>query len=252
VRKIIVAGNWKMNGSTLLTKKIIIGTMARLWDVNFSENFEVVFIPPFIYIPIASDLVKDSKYEIGAQNMYFEEKGAFTGEIAPDMLKDFDVKYVVIGHSERRHIFGESNETIAKKVKKAVEKELIPILCVGETLEEREEGRTWDVIREQLETALSQFDTLPGMVIAYEPVWAIGTGKAATKEDAEDVISKIRNWLKEKFGTDEVSILYGGSVKPANVENFASSKEIDGALVGGASLKPEDFAIIVKTFVGRG
>ncbi len=251
MRKTIVAGNWKMNGSSLMAKQIIIGTMARLWDITFTNNKEVVFIPPFLYIPLAASLVKESDYSIGAQNMYFEEKGAYTGEISPDMLRELEVKYVIIGHSERRHIFGETNEMIAKKVKKAVEKQLIPILCVGETLKERERGNTWTVIEKQLSTALGSLNTLPEIVIAYEPVWAIGTGKAATREDAEDVIKEIRKWLKHKFGSDDVPILYGGSVKPSNVETFASSSEIDGALVGGASLKPDDFAIIVKTFVGR-
>ena len=251
MRKTIVAGNWKMNGSLLKTKQIIIGTIARLWDIEIKENSDVVFIPPFIYIPTASSLLEDSNFSLGAQNMFYEDKGAFTGEISPLMLKEFKVKYVVIGHSERRHIFGESNELIEKKVKKAVEEGLTPILCVGETLEEREADKTWEIIEEQLASALKGFDTLPDIVIAYEPVWAIGTGKAATREDAEEVISKIRQWLKEHFGRDDVSILYGGSVKAANVEQFASSKEIDGALVGGASLKPDEFAIIVKTFLGR-
>lgn len=251
MRKTIVAGNWKMNGSIMDTKKIIIGTIARLWDVSFPDNLEVVFIPPYIYIPLASELVRDSKYSIGSQNMYFEDKGAFTGEISPVMLKEFNVKYVVIGHSERRHIFGETNDLISKKIGKAVDKGLVPILCVGETLAERELGKTWDVILEQLQTALSNFNEVPELVIAYEPVWAIGTGKAATREDAEEIIVSIREWLREKFGHSDISILYGGSVKPSNVEDFATSPEIDGALVGGASLKPEDFAIIVKTFVRR-
>jgi len=202
MRKVIVAGNWKMNGSQLLTKQIIIGTIARLWDQKLDEKHEVVFIPPFIYIPLAHTLTEDSDWKIGAQNMYFQDKGAFTGEISPNMLKEFGVEYVVIGHSERRHIFGEDNELIAKKVKKATEEGLIPILCVGETLEERESGKTWDVIREQLVSALDQFEKLPEIVIAYEPVWAIGTGKAATKEDAEEVFITGGAHLYNKFLQD--------------------------------------------------
>ncbi len=252
MRRTIVAGNWKMHGSLLDTRKIILGVILELTGkVPVGSDLEVVFIPPFVYIPEASQLLKDSQYALGAQNVHWEEKGAFTGEISPTMLSEFGVKYVVVGHSERRHIFGETSEMVAKRFAGAVQHGLIPILCVGETLEQRKAGKTYDVVFSQLRPVLEHISEDTEFVIAYEPVWAIGTGVPATKEDAEDVIMKIREFLGAEIGRKDITVLYGGSVKPANVESFASSDVIDGALVGGASLKPLDFAEIVKAFAKR-
>jgi len=212
---------------------------------------EVIVCPSFVCLSEVSKLLKGSDIALGAQNMHYEDKGAYTGEVSPLFLKEIGVSYVILGHSERRHIFGEKDDLINNKVKSALKHGLNPILCVGETLEEREKDITFEIIKDQIYDGLAglENENLAKLVIAYEPVWAIGTGKTATKEDANEVIGYIRKLLTEKFG-DEVGsntrILYGGSVKPDNIKELMMMEEIDGALVGGASLKAEDFSKIAN------
>lgn len=210
---------------------------------------EVVFCPPAVSLAAALEATKGSNIGIGAQNMYFEESGAFTGEIAPNMLTEMGVKYVILGHSERRQYFAETDETVNKKVLKALEHNLIPIVCVGESLEQREQGITEDLVRLQTKIALRSVpaERAKEVVIAYEPIWAIGTGRTATNEQAEEVCAAIRKVLKELYGgvAEEIRIQYGGSVKPSNAKEIFGMPNIDGGLVGGASLT-KDFAGIVQ------
>lgn len=210
---------------------------------------EVVFCPPAVSLAAALEATKGSNIGIGAQNMYFEESGAFTGEIAPNMLTEMGVKYVILGHSERRQYFAETDETVNKKVLKALEHNLIPIVCVGESLEQREQGITEDLVRLQTKIALRGVpaERAKEVVIAYEPIWAIGTGRTATNEQAEEVCVAIRKVLKELYGgvAEEIRIQYGGSVKPSNAKEIFGMPNIDGGLVGGASLT-KDFAGIVQ------
>lgn len=247
MRRPIIAGNWKMNK----TAKEAAQFMIELRDKVKDASCEVVICPPFTSLAQVLTLVEDTNIEVGAQNMHYEENGAFTGEISPLMLKELGVKYVILGHSERRQYFNEDDELINKKVKSAFIHGLTPILCVGELLEEREAGKTFEVIDKQLMEDLKdvEAENVAKMVIAYEPVWAIGTGKTATAEDANEVIKYIRGKVREMFGdmaADEVRIQYGGSVKPSTIKEQMDQSDIDGALVGGASLKVEDFAAIVK------
>lgn len=212
---------------------------------------EVVVIPPFVDLVDVKKAIDGSNIKLGAQNMHWEEKGAFTGEVSPIMLKEIGVEYVVIGHSERRQYFAETDETVNKKVKSALSHGLKPIVCVGESLSQREAGEAFNVVREQTKKALygiKSEDAL-NVVIAYEPIWAIGTGKTATSKDANDVIKVIRETIADIYSIDianEVRIQYGGSVKPDNAKELMSESDIDGALVGGASLKAQDFAKIVN------
>jgi triosephosphate isomerase len=241
----LIAGNWKMN--TSLDEAVnLIKTMQPL--LNKIQGVEKVLCPPFISLMAARGLTKGSSVKIGAQNVYFEEKGAFTGEVSPLMLKDL-CEYVIIGHSERRHIFGETNEEIDKKVKAAIKNGLKPIFCIGETLEENEAGQTREVLGRQVMASSDKIFFMSGMVIAYEPVWAIGTGKAATADDANKTIGFIRQFVSRLHGSgiaNTVRILYGGSVTVANIADLMRKTDIDGALVGGASLKADDFVSIVK------
>ena len=246
MRKPIIAGNWKMH-------KTIVEALEFVNDVKDKVNndkVEAVICAPFTLLKDLKEATKGTDIKIGAQNMHFEEKGAFTGEISPLMLKELDMEYVVIGHSERRQYFNETNETVNKKVLKALEIEINPILCVGETLEEREAGNTKNVCKVQVEKALENVskEDLAKVVIAYEPVWAIGTGKTATSEDANDVISYIREVVANIYGelANEVRIQYGGSVKPSNVAEIMNQSDIDGALVGGASLEANDYVELVN------
>jgi len=218
--------------------------------VSDVKDRDILVCPPFTALYAVSRELEGSNIALGAQNMFYEEKGAFTGEISPLMVKDVGCSYVILGHSERRHIFGETDELINKKVLSAVNHGLIPILCVGETLQEREEDKTKEVIERQVKEGLKGLNETSEFVIAYEPVWAIGTGKTATPELAEKVHSFIREILAEMFGkekADSIRILYGGSVKPENAAGLMSQPNIDGSLVGGASLKAESFAKIVKS-----
>ncbi len=247
MRKPIIAANWKMHKTRKETKNFMTIFRDLVKDVN---DVDIVIIPPFTLIETAV-IEKGDNIEIGAQNVHWEDKGAFTGEISADMLLELGTKWVVIGHSERRKYFGETDETVNMRLKKAVEKGLKPIVCVGETLEERESGKMFEVLERQVKGALANLTVaqLKDLVIAYEPVWAIGTGKNATVEDAQEAIGFIRKVVAQILGEEfanSLRIQYGGSVKPENISDYMKSSEIDGALVGGASLDPEKFAKIVK------
>lgn len=246
MRRPLIAGNWKMNKTVSESIKFARDFVDAVSDVI---DRDILICPPFTSLQVLGQIFSGTNVKLGAQNMHFEEKGAFTGEISPLMLKDVGCTFVILGHSERRHIFGENNELINKKVLSAVSHGLIPILCVGELLEERESGKTFKVVSSQLEEGLKGLSKEANFVVAYEPVWAIGTGKTATPELAEEVHSFLREKLVELFGKDKaesVRILYGGSVKPENVEGLMAMENIDGALVGGASLKVESFVKIVN------
>ncbi len=247
MRKTIVAGNWKMNKTPKEALELI-ETLKPL--VAGRDDVEVVFCPPFIDLMLAVEATKGTNIKIGAQNMYFEESGAYTGEVAPNMVKEAGCEYVILGHSERRAYFGETDETVNKKVLKAFEHELKPIICVGETLEQREQGITEDLVRMQTKIALKDVPAEQAVlaVIAYEPVWAIGTGKTATSVQAEEVCAAIRKVLCEIYDEETASkirIQYGGSVNAGNAAELFAMPNIDGGLVGGASLKA-DFAKIVN------
>jgi len=245
-RKKIIAGNWKMN----MTPSQAVALINELKPLVATEDADVVLCVPAIDIIPAVEAAKGSNIEIGAENMYFEEKGAFTGEISPEMLTDAGVKYVVIGHSERRQYFAETNETVNKKVLKAFEHGITPIVCCGESLEQREQGITIDWIRQQIKIAFLDItaDQAKTAVIAYEPIWAIGTGKVATTEQAQEVCSAIRACIAEIY--DEataaaIRVQYGGSVSASSAPELFAQADIDGGLVGGASLKA-DFGKIVN------
>jgi triosephosphate isomerase len=235
----IIAGNWKMNKDPGESRALVQQLIELTGDV---KNTEIIIIPPFTSLSVVAELTRNSRIKLGAQNMYWEQSGAYTGEISGVFLKSLGCDYVLIGHSERRHVMGETDEMINRKLKTAVEIGLISIFCCGETEKEKEEGRTEQVLTRQLQHGLKDIeDQVHKMIIAYEPVWAIGTGKTATPQQAAEVHAYIRSTLKK-----QVSILYGGSVKPENVDALMAEKEIDGCLVGGASLKPESFARIIK------
>ena len=248
MRKIVAAGNWKMNKTPKATKELI-NELKPL--VENSKN-DVIICVPFTSLATAVEECKGTAIKVGAQNMYFEESGAYTGEIAPDMLKEIGVDYVIIGHSERRQYFAETDETVNKKVIKAFEHDLIPIVCVGESLEQREQGITFELVAMQTKIALLNLtkEQVKKTIIAYEPIWAIGTGKTATSEQAQEVCKKIRDTICEVFGkdvADEVTIQYGGSVNAANAKELFAKEDIDGGLVGGASLKANDFSVIANS-----
>ena len=246
MRKPIIAGNWKMHKTIAESLEFV----NDIKDKLNNDKVEAVICAPFTLLKDLKEATKGTNIKIGAQNMHFEEMGAFTGEISPLMLKELDMDYVVIGHSERRQYFNETNETVNKKVLKALDVEINPILCVGETLEEREAGNTKNVCKVQVEKALENVskEDLAKVVVAYEPVWAIGTGKTATSEDANDVIAYIREVIANLYGelANEVRIQYGGSVKPSNVAEIMRQSDIDGALVGGASLQANDYVELVN------
>jgi len=245
MRKPLIAGNWKMHKTVPEAVSLVKELKELLTEI---KDREVLVCPPFTAIYAVKSEIEGSPIKLGAQNMFYEEKGAFTGEISPLMLKDLGCSYVILGHSERRHIFGETDELINKKVASAVKHGLVPILCVGELLEERESGKTKSVVERQLLGGLKGLKEGDEFVIAYEPVWAIGTGKTATPEQAQEVHKFIRELLAENFGREKaerVRILYGGSVKPENIKGLMEMPDIDGALVGGASLRADSFAKIV-------
>lgn len=249
MRKPIIAANWKMNMTLSETESF--------WqifnlEVGDTPHAEIVIAPPFTALSTLEKLISGTqKVKLGAQNLYFEASGAFTGEISASMLRELFVRYVIIGHSERRQLFGETDAIIHKKLATALKSELRPILCVGETLEERDAGKENEVLETQLRGALTGFGTtdLDDLVIAYEPVWAIGTGRTATPEQAQSAHATVRRVLSELTSPDlaqRVRIQYGGSVKPGNATELLSQPDIDGALVGGASLDPRGFAEIVR------
>ena len=250
MRRPIIAGNWKMN----LLPKQAVSLVEDLWEmISGQDSVDVVVCPPFVDIPAVSETVERNKMDIGlaAQNVHWEESGAFTGEVSPAMLLEFNVNHVIIGHSERRRFFGETDQGVNRKVRSVLDHGMVPIMCVGETLKQRESGETENVVVNQVKCGLFEVDAgaAAAMVIAYEPLWAIGTGKAATALDAEEVIGMIRKTVSEFLSADvseQIRIQYGGSVTPDNISEFMSKPDIDGALVGGASLSAEDFAKIVR------
>lgn len=247
MRKPIIAGNWKMHYTIDEAVKVANELKGLVKDAKP----DVVICAPYLQLPALVKELKGSNVNVGAQNMHYEEKGAFTGEIAPEMLTDLGVEYVIIGHSERRQYFNETDETVNLKLKAAYRHGLKPILCVGETLEQREAGTTKEIIENQINKAFLEIsaDDAKDTVIAYEPIWAIGTGKTATSEEANETISQIRHMINELYGAgiaSAVRIQYGGSVKPNTIKEQMSMSDIDGALVGGASLKADDFSQIVN------
>jgi triosephosphate isomerase len=241
-----IAGNWKMNKTVEEAFDLVRQLKVSLSNI---EEVEVAVAPPFTALYAVSQELKGSSIRLAAQNLFYEEKGAFTGEVSPLMLKEIGCQYVIIGHSERRQFFGETDETVNRRIKAA--QGLKPIFCIGETLKEREEGKTFSVIERQVEGGLRDIgeEEVKNIVIAYEPIWAIGTGKTATPQQAEEVHRFIRERL-EKFYSREIAekirIQYGGSVTPENIKGLMNQENIDGALVGGASLKPETFSKIVR------
>ena len=248
MRTPLIAGNWKMNtesGSAKDLASVIASQAAQAADV------ELLVCPPAVYLTTVRDALGSARVGLGAQNMYHEAKGAFTGEISAAMLKDIGATYVILGHSERRHVLGESDADVNKKTLAALESGLKPIVCVGELLEEREAGKTAEVIRSQFEGSLADIsaEAMASVVIAYEPVWAIGTGKVAAPEQAEEVHADLRKQLASRYNqdvADRVRILYGGSVKPDNASDLLALPNVDGALIGGASLKADDFMAIAQ------
>ena len=247
MRMPIIAGNWKMHYTVDEAVKLV----EELKPLVKDAKCEVVVSPTFVCLDAVTKAVKGSNIKVAAQNMHFEEKGAFTGEIAPRMLEAMNIDYVIIGHSERREYFNETDETVNKKLKAAFAHGIVPILCVGESLEDRESGRTNSVIEAQIKADLEGLtkEQAEKIVIAYEPIWAIGTGKTATKEQANETIAAIRAMVAEIFGkeiADKTRIQYGGSVKPNTITEQMAQSDIDGALVGGASLVASDFAAIVN------
>jgi triosephosphate isomerase len=250
MRKPMIAGNWKMHKDNQEAEYLVKDLAGRVMDL---EDVEIVVCPPFTALADVSRFLDEagSDIKLGAQNVYPEPQGAFTGEISPLMLKAIDVDYVIVGHSERREIMGEGDDLIARKLRTVLDAGMNPILCVGETLEERERGEARDKVEGQLKADLAPLNEgeISEMVIAYEPIWAIGTGKTATPQDAQDMTAFIRAKMVADYGesvTADIRILYGGSVKPGNIADLMAMEDIDGALVGGASLKAEDFAAIAS------
>jgi triosephosphate isomerase len=247
-RRPILAGNWKMNMTATQARELASKLIPL---VSGAKDRDIVLGPPFTSISAVADAIKGTNIGLAAQNLHWEDRGAFTGEISADMLLDSGCKYVIIGHSERRQYFGETDETVNKKVNQALKKGLLPIQCVGETLAEREAGRLNDIISRQVTVGLKDIsaEDMKKVVIAYEPVWAIGTGKTATPEQANEVHALIREKVMALYGAEiaeGLRIQYGGSVTPENVSQLMAKPDIDGALVGGASLKPESFAALVN------
>jgi len=248
MRRKFIAGNWKMNKTAEEGAGLVREMVQELAD---TDSADVAVVPPFTALAAVAAELRGSHIELGAQNMHAEASGAFTGEISAGMLLAAGCKYVILGHSERRGLFGETDETVNRKLKAALEAGLLAIVCVGETLEAREAGRTEEVVFGQVKQSLADLDSkdMLKVTVAYEPIWAIGTGKTATPEQAQEVHAGIRNLLGETFGkacAETVRIQYGGSVKPGNAKAILAQDDVDGALVGGASLKAADFAAIVR------
>ncbi|MHC1720296.1 MAG: triose-phosphate isomerase [Clostridiaceae bacterium] len=247
MRKPIIAGNWKMNK----TLKEALELAGELKPMVKDAACDVVICPPFVCLGQVVDAVKGSNIKVGAQNMHYAESGAYTGEVSPVMLKELGVTYVIIGHSERRQYFNETDETVNRKVQAAFDHDLIPIVCCGETLAEREEDMTREVLDKQIRKGLAGFakEDIEKIVVAYEPIWAIGTGKTATDSQANEAIAYIRSVIGSMYGSEAaetVRIQYGGSVKPSTIKGQMEQPDIDGALVGGASLNASDFAAIIN------
>ena len=251
MRKPFIAGNWKMNTSSSEANLLVTELKSLVDDL---KDVDIAVCPPYPYLALVVDILKNSAIQVGAQNMYYEEKGAYTGEVAASMIQDMGCTTVILGHSERRQIFGETNQIIYKKIIQALDYGLFPIVCIGETLKQKEAGETEEVIKTQLNGCFSELSDpeMKKITIAYEPVWAIGTGRTATPEQAQEVHQQIRDWLRSQFESgvvDGLRIQYGGSVKPGNARDLMIQPDIDGALVGGASLKAENFAAIIKAAI---
>ena len=247
MRRKVIAGNWKMN----MLPNEAMEMITELTPLVKDAEAEVILCVPYTDLFYALNIAQGTNIKIGAQNMHFEEKGAYTGEVSGKMLKSIGVEYVIIGHSERRQYFAETDETVNKKIKAAFANELKPIVCVGETLEQREKENAFDVITSQTQKALDGLsdEQVANTIIAYEPIWAIGTGKTATSEDANEAIKKIREKICQIYGqniAERVIIQYGGSMKPSNAKELLEMSDIDGGLIGGASLKADDFSAIVN------
>ncbi|OHD70255.1 MAG: triose-phosphate isomerase [Spirochaetes bacterium RBG_16_49_21] len=248
-RREIFAGNWKMYKTHQEALDLAQGI--RAWTTTGIGNREVIIFPPAPYAKAVAELCRGSRIDVGMQNMHFEQEGAFTGEVSPPMVRDCGCRYVLIGHSERRHVFGETDDDVNKKVIAAFKSDIEPVVCVGELLEEREKGLTNEVLRRQVEKAFTGIGAgrMKKVIIAYEPVWAIGTGKVATPETAEEAHGYIRKVVKNLYAADtadSLPILYGGSVKPDNIAGLFCMANIDGVLVGGASLKVDSFLEIIR------
>ncbi len=253
MRKPLIAANWKMN-KNIGEGLSFAGEFSQKfyqWFQSDNDPVDVLICPPFLNIPSLCAVFAGKSIKIGAQNMFWEKEGAFTGEISPAMLKDIGCSFVIIGHSERRHIFSETDEDISKKVRAALDNSLKPVICVGETLEHKKQGKTYEIIANMIKHAFSKVKAkeIESLAVAYEPVWAIGTGQEANPDDAADVINHIRETVDKLFGepiSDNLRVLYGGSVKPNNIRSFMLKDQIDGTLVGGASLDPNDFFQLIE------
>lgn len=249
MRRYLIAGNWKMNCGPDEAAKLLEDIKTQKSVI--SEDVDVLVCPPFISLSMAVNYLHDTEIQIGAQNMHFEDNGAYTGEISATMLAESGCNYVLIGHSERRQYFGETDHTVNKKVHKALQHSLAPVVCVGETLEQREENSHFDLVHIQIKNALTNITAEEALdvVIAYEPIWAIGTGETATPEQAQEMHAHIRKGLEELYDAETASairILYGGSMKPGNANDLLSQPDVDGGLIGGASLKAADFTEIIN------
>ncbi len=248
MRRFLIAGNWKMNCGPDEAAKLLEGIKTQ--KPTISEDVDVLVCPPFISLSMAVNYLHDTDIQIGAQNFHYEDNGAFTGEVSATMLAESGCNFVLIGHSERRQYFGETDKTVNKKVRKALQHSLAPVVCVGETLEQRKEGSHFDLVRIQIKNALAEIsgDDVLDVTIAYEPIWAIGTGETATPEQAQEMHAHIRKSLAELYDEETASavrILYGGSMKPGNAGDLLSQPDVDGGLIGGASLKAADFTEII-------
>jgi len=253
MRKPFIAGNWKMNTDVLSSVKLATEVVSGCGDTA-GNQVDVAVCPPFVYLQQVAKALSSSRVALGSQDIYFEQKGAFTGEISPAMLKDVGCTYALCGHSERRHVIGETDELINKKVHASISGGLLPILCVGELLEERKASKTTEVVTRQMKKGLAGLtpEKMSAVTIAYEPVWAIGTGLTATPQQAQEVHALIRELVAQMYNkkiSAEIRIQYGGSVKPDNAGELMSQEDVDGLLVGGASLKADDFVAIVKASV---
>ncbi len=251
MRKTIIAGNWKMYKTILEAIELSNGLKRELFEID-NQAIDIILCPPFTALTEVSEVIVDSNIQLGAQDTYWQDEGAFTGEVSPKMLKDVGAKFVIIGHSERRQFFHETNESVNKKIKAVLKHGLTPIVCVGETLKEREAELTFKVLDDHVVNGLKEItpEEALNLVIAYEPVWAIGTGKTATPQQAEEVQKYIRDLLIKMYNKDvaeSIRIQYGGSVKPENITELMNQPNIDGALVGGASLTVDSFAKIVQS-----
>ena len=249
IRKPLIAGNWKMNKTISEALELANGIKRSCLDLT--ESVDIVLCPPFTALSEVAEVLTDSDIKLGAQDMHWQESGAYTGEISAVMLKDLGCSFVIIGHSERRQYFGETNEAVNKKIKAALKLDLSPIVCVGETLQERQKDKTFDVVRNHTEGALVDIDAkdMLKVTVAYEPVWAIGTGVNAKPEQAEVVQEFIRDLIEKRYNrevSETIRILYGGSIKPENFKDLIAQQDLDGGLVGGASLEIDSFVKIVK------